>query len=576
MLNEVLAERFRITGLLGSGGMGQVWAAEDERMRRDVAVKVVHPHYGSGEVEARDRFEREVQLAARLTHQNIVTVHDWGEVAVGGRQTLYLVMELVDGVSLDKQFKRPTPTSWPLAVGWAAQIAQALHAAHREGVVHRDIKPANVLLTPEGAVKILDFGVAKFLGDTVGARKLTAPGTLLGTPAYMSPEQIEATGTTDPRSDLYSLGCLLYHAVTGSPPFDGDSQWAIVVKHQQATPAPPGTAVEGLPPALNDLILNLLAKRPEDRPDDAAAVHDALAAIIVDQAFAMSEVNVLDLARLSTTHTFAGRLVTRAWQLRERAEQDSTAQRERAEREARHLLATSRAEAARILDDAREEAQRIVAEAKDAVGIMAVAPPQTPPDVEFEMFVKAAGDEAVQRGRAGRALERSAKHGAPSASLAVVLRGERTEPPRPQFDVVRRGYEPEQVHQHILKLINGLDWRLAEADNVERRFIEERLKSRLTAHSSTVERKAVLDGVLDEITEILAPGLQHLAARERVAPAPSDLPPFELVRRGYDRLQVDSYIKDFRDEEDRAKLRAMELQEILWRSPSMPRNSFRY
>jgi serine/threonine protein kinase len=210
VLNEVLADRFRITDLLGSGGMGQVWAAQDERMRREVAVKIVHPQFGMGEAETQARFRREVQLAGRLVHQNIVTVHDWGEVRVDDRRkTLYLVMELVRGVSLHKRLREPTPTPWPLAVAWAAQIAQALDAAHRQGVVHRDLKPANVLLTPEGAVKVLDFGIAKFMGDTLGAHELTVTGTPLGSPMYMSPEQAEGAREIDHRSDLYSLGCLL-------------------------------------------------------------------------------------------------------------------------------------------------------------------------------------------------------------------------------------------------------------------------------------------------------------------------------------------------------------------------------
>jgi hypothetical protein len=322
--------------LLGSGGMGQVWAAEDERMRRDVAVKVVHPQYGAGEAEGRDRFEREVQLAARLTHQNIVTVHDWGEVLVGGRQTLYLVMELVDGVSLEKRFKGPAPVPWPLAVGWGAQIAQALHAAHRKGVVHRDIKPANVLLTPDGTLKVLDFGIAKFLGDTVGARKLTAPGVLLGTPAYMSPEQIDALGPIDRRSDLYSLGCLLYHAVTGSPPFGGDSQWSVVLKHKQETPTPPSRSAPGIPAALNGLIMGLLEKHPEDRPFDAAAVHETLMTILVSRALAARGGGTLDMAGLGHGTSLVGQFVR-----------------------------TARAQADRLLTEAQEEAARILLEAEE-------------------------------------------------------------------------------------------------------------------------------------------------------------------------------------------------------------------
>ncbi|MFJ2716014.1 serine/threonine-protein kinase [Streptomyces sp. NPDC087437] len=168
---ELLAERYRISHLLGSGGMGQVWAARDARMGRDVAVKVVHPEYSPDEAGAQARFEREVQLIGRLSHRNVVTVHDWGEAQVGERRTLFLVMELVPGGPLSRRLKGPPPP-WPFAAGWAAQIAEALQAAHSQGIVHRDIKPANALLMPDGTVKVLDFGVAKFMGDTISAREL--------------------------------------------------------------------------------------------------------------------------------------------------------------------------------------------------------------------------------------------------------------------------------------------------------------------------------------------------------------------------------------------------------------------
>lgn len=321
MLNEVLAGRFRITGLLGSGGMGRVWAAEDERMRRDVAVKVVYPQYGMGEAETQARFQREVQLAGRLAHRNIVTVHDWGEATVEGRPTLFLVMELVRGESLQARLKAwPPGPGWPLGVSWAAQIAEALHAAHRQGVVHRDIKPANALLTPEGTVKVLDFGVAKFMGETIGARELTVTGTPVGSPSYMSPEQAEGAKTIDHRSDLYSLGCLLYHAATGRPPFTGNSHWAVLRQQIQDIPVPPASRSLGLPAALNDLILALLAKRPEDRPADAAAVCETLSTLLADHAMTMPGGTILDVTELGHGHSVSGLILKRAWELRAEAE----------------------------------------------------------------------------------------------------------------------------------------------------------------------------------------------------------------------------------------------------------------
>ncbi|MFI6036013.1 protein kinase [Streptomyces sp. NPDC051315] len=394
MQGVLLAGRFRITDRLGVGGMGEVWSAHDERMRRDVAVKVVHALFGGHEAETRARFRREVQLAGRITHQNVVTIHDWGEVAAGGRQALYLVMERVPGISLSRRLKESTPP-WPLAVGWAVQIAQALDAAHGKDVVHRDIKPANVLLTPEGTVKVLDFGVAKFLGDTMSVNELTVTGTVLGTPHYMSPEQAAGVREIDHRSDLYSLGCLLYHAVTGQPPFAGSNQLAVLRMHAGTVPKAPAALVEGLPDALNDLILSLIAKRPEDRPADAVAVHDALSAILVDHALTPSGGDILDAARPGLAASVAGRILHQAWRLWERAETHSAARREEADvvvatarAEAEHLRSASAAmmaeadaarrraaelqqaaerrvvEAETALREARAEADRLVAEAR--------------------------------------------------------------------------------------------------------------------------------------------------------------------------------------------------------------------
>ncbi|MEV0469780.1 serine/threonine-protein kinase [Streptomyces prunicolor] len=305
----LLAGRFRITDRLGVGGMGEVWAARDERMRRDVAVKLVHPLFGTDEAATRSRFEREVQLAGRLTHPNIVTVHDWGELPAAGHQVLHLVMERVPGVSLHRRLRDESAPPWPVAVAWTAQIAQALDAAHRRGVVHRDIKPANALLTPEGTVKVVDFGVAKFLGDTLSARHLTAPGQLLGSPHYMSPEQALGDLATDHRGDLYSLGCLLHHALTGRPPFDDANLVKVLRRHQDEVPVPPGDVVDGLPAALDDLAAGLLAKRPGDRPADAAAVLDVLTTVLVTEADGPE----LDVVHLGHAHSAAGHVLRKAW-----------------------------------------------------------------------------------------------------------------------------------------------------------------------------------------------------------------------------------------------------------------------
>ncbi|MFI5887632.1 protein kinase [Streptomyces sp. NPDC051554] len=364
MQGELLAGRFRIGDRLGAGGMGQVWAAQDERMRRDVAVKVVHPQYGMDEAETQARFQREVQLAGRLSHQNIVTVHDWGEVSVDGRRTLFLVMELVHGVPLHRRLAESTP-AWPLAVGWGAQIAEALAAAHEEGVVHRDIKPANVLLTPSGTVKVLDFGVAKFMGETIGARELTVTGVPLGSPPYMSPEQADGDRAIDHRSDLYSLGCLLYHAVTGRQPFTGSSQWAVLRKQMEAVPEPPGVYAEGLPSSLNDLILNLLAKRPEDRPADATAVYEALSTLLADHAVTEPGGSVLDLTQLGHTHSVAGKLLKRAWELYRWTSSARHSDELLAEaRKAKELVSEANSEARKVRVAAAKKAEEILKEAE--------------------------------------------------------------------------------------------------------------------------------------------------------------------------------------------------------------------
>ncbi|WP_112410742.1 serine/threonine-protein kinase [Streptomyces geranii] len=380
MRGVLLAERFRIDEWLGAGGMGQVWSAQDVRMRRNVAVKVVHPQYGTVEADAetRARFEREVQLAGRLSHPNIVTVHDWGEVLVDERRTLFLVMELVDGESVDRRLKRCLPP-WPEAVCWAAQTADALHAAHREGVVHRDVKPANVLITPEGDVKVVDFGVAKFMGETLGARRLTTTGSRIGTLSYMSPEQAEGHRDINHSSDLYSLGCLLYDAVTGRPPFVDarNRDWVVAQSHTEETPEAPSVHAKDIPAELDDLILHLLAKKPEDRPADAADVHETLCGILVDHALTPDGEYFLADTRLGHAHSITRRVVTRtrrAWQATAWQDQpDVVLEAARAEADKRRSEAADQADAllaraAAEIRDRHEQARRETAETMRSAG----------------------------------------------------------------------------------------------------------------------------------------------------------------------------------------------------------------
>lgn len=230
--------RYRLIELVGEGGMGQVWRAYDERLGREVAVKTLTAGGNEPDPRAIARFDREAQAVARLDSQHIVTLHDIGSTEAEGRALLFIVMEMIGGQPLDHIIEQGLP-SLSVAAGWGGQMCDGLATAHSAGVLHRDIKPANVMVTARGVVKILDFGIAAFLDTTSPHTTLTEVGTSVGTPAYMSPEQAHAV-PVDHRSDLYSLGCVLYALVTGRPPFSAANHVALLVKHVTETPAPPG------------------------------------------------------------------------------------------------------------------------------------------------------------------------------------------------------------------------------------------------------------------------------------------------------------------------------------------------
>jgi serine/threonine-protein kinase len=265
MLGRVLGGRYRLTALLGRGGMGEVWAAHDERLGRDVAVKLLQGHVRSrGDVE---RFLREARIAERLSHRNIVTIHDFGEDSAAP----YLVMELLDGRDLAAvSHDGPQPVREVLK--WGEQIAAGLAAAHAAGIPHHDLKPANVQLTADGLAKILDVGLARYA-------TVTTQGTaIVGAIAYMAPERARGE-VGDDRSDLYSLGCMLAELLTGGPPFPGDDPVAIMLAHLREPPALAALNRPDVPLALRDLILRLLAKRPEERPGGAHIVQEELQGI---------------------------------------------------------------------------------------------------------------------------------------------------------------------------------------------------------------------------------------------------------------------------------------------------------
>ncbi|MFC9295893.1 DNA translocase FtsK [Streptomyces sp. NPDC057011] len=269
--------RYRLLEVVGAGGMGEVWRAHDDRLGREVAVKTLTAAGGGLDPMARARFEREAKVVARLDSRHIVTIHDIGDVEIDGARVPYIVMELLRGQPLDRVIQQGRP---PLDVirDWADQICAALAAAHAAAVVHRDIKPANVMITQNGFVKVLDFGIASFLDGAAPHTTLTETGTVLGTPAYMSPEQAQASAL-DHRSDLYSLGCVLYALITGRPPFSAAGRISMLVKHVTERPVPPSHLDPQLPAGWDDLVLALLEKEQGARPQSADEVRDLLRSV---------------------------------------------------------------------------------------------------------------------------------------------------------------------------------------------------------------------------------------------------------------------------------------------------------
>ncbi|MFG3496152.1 protein kinase [Streptomyces sp. NPDC047928] len=253
--------RYRLTHRLGRGGMAEVFAAEDVRLGRTVAVKLLRPDLAEDPV-SKARFTREAQSVAGLNHHAIVAVYDSGEDAVNGQSVPYIVMELVEGRTIRDLLMSAEAPGPEQALIIVSGVLEALAYSHQHGIVHRDIKPANVIITHSGAVKVMDFGIARALHGA--STTMTQTGMVMGTPQYLSPEQ--ALGkAVDHRSDLYATGCLLYELLASRPPFTGETPLSVVYQHVQDMPVPPSEAADVAPPELDGLAMRALAKDPDDR-----------------------------------------------------------------------------------------------------------------------------------------------------------------------------------------------------------------------------------------------------------------------------------------------------------------------
>jgi serine/threonine protein kinase/beta-lactam-binding protein with PASTA domain len=258
LIGTLFDGRYQVVRKLGAGGMANVYLAEDQELGRRVAIKILNDRFANDD-QFIERFRREAKNAAALSHPNIVSIYDRGEAA----GTYYIAMEYLDGRSLKELITSRGPAPLNVAIEYARQILSALRFAHRHGIVHRDIKPHNVLVDAEGRVKVTDFGIAR-----AGTSQMTEAGSIVGTAQYLSPEQARGTGV-DQRSDLYSLGIVLYELLTGTLPFNGDTPVEIAMKHLSQTPELPSVSRPELPRELDLVVTRALAKNPDDRYQNA-------------------------------------------------------------------------------------------------------------------------------------------------------------------------------------------------------------------------------------------------------------------------------------------------------------------
>jgi eukaryotic-like serine/threonine-protein kinase len=284
-VNAVRREAFKAKQLgqyvlkskLGAGGMGEVYRAEHQLLKRPCVVKLIKPSKAD-DAAVLARFEREVQATARLTHWNTIEVYDYGHADDG---TFYYVMELLPGLSLEDMVEQYGPLPPERAIHFLRQACKALREAHAKGLIHRDIKPANVFAAERGGVydlaKLLDFGLVREQVRTEGEAKLTQQGSFSGSPLYMCPEQVTAYEKLDARSDIYSLGAVAYFLLTGGPPFEGEDVWEVIAAHRRDPVKPPAEVNAAVPPDLDSIVIRCLAKLPANRFQDVESLDAALA-----------------------------------------------------------------------------------------------------------------------------------------------------------------------------------------------------------------------------------------------------------------------------------------------------------
>lgn len=322
LIGHTLDEKYRLEDRLGVGGMGTVYRARHLLIDRPVAVKVLNPRFVEDEA-ARARFRREAKACGRLQHVNAVTVTDFGTSQDG---YVYLVMELLEGRTLRDVLTKEAPLDAARSVALMLQISAAVAAAHEAGIIHRDLKPANIFIVQRAevpaVVKVLDFGIAKLAADSLDedeSKTLTQVGAMIGTPRYMSPEQCDGAELT-PAADVYSLGVILYEMLAGTVPFSGTSPLAIAMKHTGEIPRSPRDFVSTIPPALEQVVLHTLEKRPQDRPGNAAEFRAEL--LSTAQRLGLENATVasgpdLEALRSVGTESPSGRLVIDIARLRE-------------------------------------------------------------------------------------------------------------------------------------------------------------------------------------------------------------------------------------------------------------------